>query len=300
MALGKKQKATASQLERENQQLGRDAYTQMQPAIDRYGDLASNPDEYRQQMINTYYDPNKSAQWSDAQRQMLRTLGNATARNYNATHGGYSSSGNRAYDDQVRAVNDYAARLWDAGVTGGNNLYQSDLGTARQYVDDLGNIHNLAAAADNIDAYNNLVDQSNKNRFSGILSNVGGVIGSIPTPLTRGIGAGLSLAGAATAKDYSDALAMRAGQMGLKADPNAYKNPATNLPSVLGQIAGNYSKEGANDWAHLMDWVNNRKGQPTSTTPQVTATNPWDEYLTEGFVNPLKENPYKKRRGLTP
>ena len=102
MGFGKKEKIKKTQYETENQNLGRAAYPKIQPALDRVGDLTMNPDEYRKNLMDTYYNSDNSAQWSDAQRNIRRNLSNATANNYAATHGGYSSAGQKYYDDVIK------------------------------------------------------------------------------------------------------------------------------------------------------------------------------------------------------
>ena len=88
---GKKSKQVKTQYETENQQLGRQAYPYIQPARDRMNDLSMNPDKYRQEYINKYFGKD-TAEWNDAMRNYQRIMGNTTANNYNATHGGYSSA----------------------------------------------------------------------------------------------------------------------------------------------------------------------------------------------------------------
>lgn len=280
MALGKKSKQTKTQYETENQQLGREAYPKISPTLDRIGDLTMNPAQYRQDILNNYYNSENSAKWSDAQRNTLRTLVNATANNYAATHGGYSSAGNKYYDDTTRAVNDYNARLWDAGVGRANEMYNKDLANTNNYYSTLLGQHNLAKTPDAIDAYNKVVDQANKNAWTTLANSAGQVIGSIPTSYTRAIGAGLQLAGHAGSTDYSDALARLGGEINQEAlgGRQQYINPATNLNVALSDIDKHY--QGSGDWDKLRNWItrNNQQGEQTETWEEFLKRNGWDKY----------------------
>lgn len=260
MALGKKAKQTKTQYENENQALGRAAYPKIQPTLDRIGDLTMNPDQYRKDILNDYYNSENSARWSDAQRNALRTLANATANNYSATHGGYSSAGNKYYDDTTRAVNDYNARLWDVGVNSANDMYNKDLTNTQSYYKTLLGQHDLAQRPDAIDTYNQVIDKANKNAWTGIANTAGSVIGSIPTPVTRAIGAGLQLAGNIGSTDYSDTLS----RLGAEISPSTlgnreqYINPATNLGTIASDITSHYKGQG--DWDRLKNWYSNKRG----------------------------------------
>lgn len=270
MSFGKKQKQVKTQYETENQQLGRNAYPQIQPTLDRIGDLAMNPDEYRQNQLNTYYNANNSAQWSDAQRNTLRTLANATANNYAATHGGYSSAGNKYYDDNVRAVNDYNARLWDTGVKSANDMLTQDTNLAQNYYKNLLNQHDMAAVPDAVDAYNDVIDKANGNSWTNIASTIGQGLSAIPNPYTKAIGAGLQFAGAAGSKDYSGSLSRLGALAGINkaGETSQYINPSTNFGATMSNVLDQANKN--DTWGKLANWYNNRNGQPTGTTPQVT------------------------------
>lgn len=269
MSFGKQQKQVKTQYEAENQQLGRNAYPKIQPTLDRIGDLAMSPDEYRQNQLNTYYNANNSAQWSDAQRSTLRTLANATANNYAATHGGYSSAGNKYYDDNVRAVNDYNARLWDTGVKNVNNMLTQDTNLAQNYYENLINQHNFAAIPDAIDAYNDVVDKANGNRWSGIVSTVGKGLSAIPTPYTQAAGAALQFAGTAGSKDYSGSLSRLGALAGINkvGETSQYINPATNFGATMSNLVDQANKN--DTWGKLANWYQNRNGQTTTSNEDV-------------------------------
>ena len=279
---GKKQKQTKTQSEIENQTLGRAAYSQIQPTLDKIGDLTNNPDTYRQNYLNTYYNSDNSALWSDAQRNLRRQLANATANNYAATNGGYSSTGQQLYDDTLRGLNDYNARLWDAGVQTANGMYQQDVSNMNNLYKTYVGQHDLAATPDAIDAYNDVVDQANKNRWSNIASSLGSAISAIPNGYAKAIGGGLMLAGAAGSKDYSASL----NRLQSLANPKMSEvekaamlasntNPATNMTAQMGNIvdsaygAWTTPNNQGNTWQSLYeDWRRKRNQANTSKKSQ--------------------------------
>ena len=246
MGFGKKAKQVKTQYETEGQQLGREAYTNMQPTLDRIGNLAMNPDEYRQRQLNTYYNSDNSAKWSDAQRMTRRTLADATANNYNATHGGYSSAGSKYYDDVIRKMNDYNARLWDTGVGTVNNMLTQDTNLARNYYNDLWKTHDLAQAPDAIDEYNKQIDQYNKQRWTEPVAQLGTAIESFAPGWFKLIGTGMKAGAYAGSTDYSNNLARLAGQFDGDNDPSQYRTSASNIGSLLGS-----SLKGFSNWGGL-------------------------------------------------
>lgn len=265
MAFGKKAKTPKTQYQTENQQLGRDAYGRITPALDRLESLSMNPDEYRQRGINTYF--NSSADWNDAMRQYRRQMNQATANNYNAMNGGYSSAGQKYYDDTQRYANDLNSRLYDRGVQTVNNMLSQDTGLAQNYYNTLMGQHDLAAQPDAIDTANQLIDQANKNSWSNILGTAGKVVSAIPTPWTRAIGAGMQLGGYAGSTDYSNAIANVLNNAGTPTSTASYTNPSanvTNVASSLGDAAkGIYGDKSY--WANLF-----KRGGTVSNTTQGT------------------------------
>lgn len=175
-----------------------------QDTLNAMGDYNKNPQQYIDSYLNKYYT-DTTAQ-NDFLRDANRTLANATARNYSATGGGYSSAGQRSYDDTNRYLNDRLARLYDAGV-------QSAAGMAQQYYNNLlngaGTYHNaygLGKDYSDVQQYNNAVSQNNSilNQVGQVLPQVGGAVGSIWGPVGRAIGSGVgSLAGGFMTTDVS-------------------------------------------------------------------------------------------------
>lgn len=268
MTFGKKAKQVKTQYETENQNLGRAAYPKIEPTLNRISDLTMNPDEYRKNIIDTYYNSDNSAQWSDTQRNIRRNMANATANNYAATHGGYSSAGQKYYDDVTRAMNDYNSRLWDYGVSGANNMYNSDLTNTNNYYKTLLSTHDLAKTGDAIDAYNQQVDKANKQWWTNALNQVGSAVEALAPGPWKAIGTGMRVGGWAGSTDYGDSLARLGSQFGASSDPNAYRTGAEDLGGIV--------SSGLNNW---MNW-----GGAANTTSNVNATNKsqgdsWEELV---------------------
>lgn len=290
MGFGKKEKIQKTQYETENQNLGRAAYPKIQPALDRVGDLTMNPDEYRKNLIDTYYNSDNSAQWSDAQRNIRRNLSNATANNYAATHGGYSSAGQKYYDDVTRAMNDYNSRLWDYGVNSANNMYNSDLANTSNYYKTLLGTHQLAEQGDAIDNYNELVDKQNKQWWANALNEIGSGVEALAPGPWKAIGTGMRVGAWAGSKDYGDAMAMRGKQIGLSGDPDAYRSGSEDLGGIV--------SSGINNW---MNWGGAKSptgGSSISSKAQSAADKLGvsDEYasIMDRFDNFLT-SPYKRK-----
>lgn len=279
MTFGKKQKQEKTQYEAENQVLGRNAYSQIQPAADRMGDLTMNPDEYRQKMMNTYYNPEKSAEWSDAQRNILNTMANATAHNYAATGGGVSSSGNKYYDNNQRNMNDYAARLYDRGVQGANALYQGDLNNTRNYYSTMLGQHNLAQTGDAIDAYNKVLDEANKTWWTEPLTQVGNAVEQFAPGWWKAIGTGMKMGANAGSKDYSDSLARLGGQFGASNDPTSYSNSATDFGGLVSSGANNWMNWSGLKTSGLTNALNNNGTSQGDSWEELVRRNGWEKYL---------------------
>ena len=244
MALGKKAKQVKTDYEGEGQELGKYAYPKINPALDRIGDLTMNPDDYRKNLLNTYYNSDNSAMWSDAMRNYRRQMANATANNYAATGGGYASTGDKYYNDVQRYQNDLNSRLWDYGVNSAQKMYNQDLANTQNYYNTLRNQWDLKKTGDAIDAYNQQVDKANKQWWSNALNEVGSAVEAMAPGWWKAIGTGMRLGGYAGSTDYSDNLARLAGQFGGNSDPSAYKNGATDLSGIVSSGMKNWMNWG--------------------------------------------------------
>lgn len=176
-----------------------------QKNLTRMDEYLSDPTARQDMYLNKYYGADNVDQ-SDFLRNYKRAMGQTTANNYSATTGGYSSSGQRAYDDNQRYWNDYASRLRNQGVTNSYNManqdYQNMVGANSSYQ----NAYNLGRAYSDVDQYNDAVNKANSNWYSGVMSSVGKGLQAIPNPWTQAIGAGLSAAGSLTNNGAEDLL----------------------------------------------------------------------------------------------
>lgn len=176
-----------------------------QKNLTRMDEYLSDPTARQDMYLDKYYGADNVNQ-SDFLRNYKRAMGQTTANNYSATSGGYSSSGQRAYDDNQRYWNDEAARLRNQGVTSSYNManqdYQNMVGANSSYL----NAYRLGKDYSDVDQYNDIVNKANSNWYSGVMSSVGKGLQAIPNPWTQAIGAGLSAAGSLTDNGAEDLL----------------------------------------------------------------------------------------------
>lgn len=240
MAFGKQAKTPKTQYQTEAQQLGRDAYGRITPTLNRVENLTMNPDDYRKEHINDLF--NSGAQWNDAMRNYRRQMSAATANNYNATGGGYSSSGQRLYDDVQRGLNDYNARLYDTGVRTVEDLLSNDRSAANSYYKTLLNQHAMASQPDALDSYNQMLDKQNKNWWSNALGGIGNAVEQYAPGYFKLIGSAMKTGAYAGSTDYSNALNGLGREAGLNVN---YRSPAySNLGGILSSAANNYMNWG--------------------------------------------------------
>lgn len=181
-----------------------------QKNLTRMDDYLSDPTARQDTYLNKYFGAD-SAQNSDFLRNYQRAMGNVTGNNYSATSGGYSSSGQRAYDDNQRYWNDMLSRLQGSNVLNAYNMagqdYQNMLGANSSYQ----NAYSLGKAYSDVDQYNDMVNKANKNWYSGVMSAVGQGLSAIPNPWTMGIGSALSTAGSFTGNNAGELADQMAG-----------------------------------------------------------------------------------------
>lgn len=181
-----------------------------QNTLTTLNDYIQNPYSTVDTILDKYYGNN--AMQNDFLRNYNRAMANTTANNFAATGGGFSSSGQRAYNDQQRYQNDLASRLQQYGVGQAFSGQQQLYNQALQATPAFQNAYNLGKEYSDIQQYNNLADQNNSflNQISGIGSGVGQVLSAIPTPWTQGIGAALQVGGNLGSTDVSQALGTQA------------------------------------------------------------------------------------------
>lgn len=172
-------------------------------ALKMQGDYLSNPQQYLDDYLNKYWSNN--ANQSDFLRQYNRAMSNTTANNYAATTGGYTSAGQRAYDDQQRYQNDLASRLQTQGIQGASNLvgdWYNRLNTG------LGNYNTAYGLGENyskIDQYNDLINQERNNWIGSALNGAGNALMSSNNPWAQAIGGTMVGASGIVGTDTSNA-----------------------------------------------------------------------------------------------
>lgn len=217
--------------------------------LTRLGQYTEDPSKYIDQYLNKYYNADTASN-QDFLRAYNRAMGNATGNNYAATAGGLASSAQRAYNDQQRYYNDLAARLREAGVSQSRNMYDQDVVNQMNALNQYNAGYQLGQNYSKIDQMNQLIDKQNKNWWSGAMSSAGQGLSMIPMPWTQAIGAGLQLAGGATAVDTSQAMNAITGGSGGSA--------ASQGSGLFGDALGNIAKM---DWSPTADWWKNSKGK---------------------------------------
>lgn len=242
----------------------------------RMDDYLENPQRSINTYLDTYFNP-ENAVYNDFLRNYTRRMANTTAHNYSATGGGYSTSGQRAYEDQQRHQNDLASRLRQYGIESAASLANRDFQNMRGANADYNAAYQLGKAYSDIERYNNMVDQNNSflNQLSGIGGAVGGVLSAIPTPVTMGLGAALQGASALGSTDVSNlAGVLGAGQAGAGVGGNINGNLFTNVGGSLMQYANNNPNSAFGQYlGRYVDLGNqNKPTQSQTTTPTFNYT----------------------------
>lgn len=165
-----------------------------------------------------YVDLAQASKNSDFLRDYKRASAQQTAGNYAATHGGYSSGNQLGYDDLQRYYNDYAARLYTQGIGMAEQMAQNEYNDYLAGAQTGANMYGYGKEYSDIEQYNNLVDQANKNWWSNLLTSAGDSIGVVSSnsnnPWVQAIGGAIggtmATAGRMTGNDAASQLdAMR-------------------------------------------------------------------------------------------
>lgn len=207
--------------------------------IDTYlQDPTSTIDQY----LNKYYT-NTPAQ-NDFLRNYQRAMGNVTANNYAATTGGIASRNQMNYDDYQRYMNDYAARLRQQGIDSAYNMAQGYYGNLLNANNAYQNAYALGQPYSDVEQYNNMVNQLNKNAWAGTVGSAGKVLSSIPTPWTQIAGAAMQGVGGAFSMDDSALRGMQgtANQYGLYQNMQNQYNQNAAFGNLFGGLKESYEK----------------------------------------------------------
>lgn len=219
-------------------------------ALTNMNDYNADPTQYIDKYLK-YYD--NTAQQSDFLTDYKRAMANATNRNYSATGGGYSSAGQRAYEDNQRYWNDEASRLSQANTSAAAQLAQNYFNNNLTASEAFNKAYGTGKEYSDIEQYNNIAKQNNAfgNQARQVggqaLSAAGSIIGAIPGVGTA-VGAGLGLLGAGLSNSSIDGLA----SAGLGSSVNN-SGLFGNLTKTLGNSLGAYLKQGNSN--KFTDWL---------------------------------------------
>ena len=197
--MGKKPKQTQTDYTRSGKAISDTAAPLYQSNLQRIDNYLQNPQAAMNKYLSDYYENNTAT--SDFLRNYNRAMSGQTGLNYAATTGGYTSTGQRAYEDQQRYQNDLAARLRDKGVSSAYNMASGDYKNMLAANNDYHNAYGLGKPYSDIEQYNYLAKQHNSfgnqlaNIGGGLMSSAGNVLSAIPTAYTQAIGRGLQTAG---------------------------------------------------------------------------------------------------------
>lgn len=200
-----------------------------QKNLTRMDEYLSDPSSLQDMYLNKYYGTDNVDQ-SDFLRNYKRAMAQTTANNYSATTGGYSSSGQRAYDDNQRGWNDLASRLKNQGITTSydmaNRDYQNMVGANASYQ----NAYSLGKAYSDVDQYNDMAKQANSRWYTGVMDALGDAGMSSGNPWGMAIGAALKTGGSLLSTDAGDQLAAMNNSTAASGG-----NVRTSSPSNLGE-----------------------------------------------------------------
>lgn len=176
-----------------------------QKNLTRMDDYLSDPTAQQDTYLNKYFGAN-SAQNNDFLRNYQRAMANTTANNYSATQGGYSSSGQRAYDDNQRYWNDEASRLQGNNVLNAYNMANQDYQNMLSANSSYSNAYGLGKSYSDTDQYNDMADQANSRWYTGVMDALGDAGMASNNPWGMAIGAALKTGGSLLSTDASDQL----------------------------------------------------------------------------------------------
>lgn len=201
--------------------------------LERMDQYLSDPTQYIDDYRNKYYE--NTTEQSDFMRNYQRAMAQRTGANYAATSGGYSSEGQRAYDDTQRYWNDQASRLYDQGVANAASM-------AQNYYTNLINASPVYQKAyeqgkdySDTERYNDLVDQASNNWIGQGLQTIAPALNFIPA-IGPALALAASAAGDAMQVDTSSAMGTVMSQMG--AGEAVKKGLAGEYGKPYGQMSG--------------------------------------------------------------
>ena len=220
-----------------------------QTNLQQIADYNNNPSARTDEYLDKYYT-NTTAQ-NDFLREYNRAMNNKTAQNYSATGGGYSSAGQRSYDDLQRHENDLASRLYDQGVANAAAMAQQDFNNLLQSNTACHNAYGLGKEYSDIQQYNNMVKQANawNNQVGQILPAVGSAIGSIWGPVG-------SMAGGAIGKGLGGMMSTDTSDFFKSQSAGAGKGAGASQGAGQGAQDGQYA---ISPWEQISNMITNNE-----------------------------------------
>ena len=276
--MAKQPKISQTDYTRGGRDISNTAIPLYQQNLTQLGDYVSNVQNRLDPYLENYINLGQAASQSDFLRNYQRAMGQATAGNYAATTGGYSSLNQQGYDDQQRYYNDLAARMYSQGLGQAaelaNQEYQILANTPAIY----NQAYQLGKDYSDIQQYNDMVDKINGNWWSNALTSAGDTIGSISmssgNPLVMAIGGSIGgtmgTAGRMTGYDDSVLSGLRARVTGTTG-ANAYSGQATGqtqntTATGLANLFGNYDWFKDNPLIKKNSSTNNKSLAPVGNT----------------------------------
>lgn len=211
--------------------------------LERMDQYLYDPTQYIDMYRDKYYTD--TTEQSDFMRDYQRAMAQRTGANYAATSGGYSSEGQRAYDDLQRYASDQANRLYTQGLSNSaamaQQYYNNLLSASPVYHDAYG----LGKEYSDIEQYNNAAEQNNKfgNQLAGSLGTIGTAIGSIWGPAGAAIGNALGSAiGGMTSTDYSSILGSVGGSVDNKMNAMDFGSLGAGSEGIANALKGLFNR----------------------------------------------------------
>lgn len=212
-----------------------------QSGLNRLGDYTADPQQFMDAYMNKYYGAN-AIQNQDFLRAYNRAQGNLTGNNYATTQGGFTTSAQKAYDDQQKYYNDLASRLQQYGVTSSRNMYDQDVINQMNALNQYNNAYRLGQAYSQVEQQNALANQANRNWLGNAIQGIGTIAGGI-------LGAGTPLGGAAGASI--------GGAIGSLAGSPLQVDTSQAMASIYGGNPANYGPGGGNQFINPMQSLGN-------------------------------------------
>lgn len=264
--MAKQAKIPQTEWTRSGRDISRTSVPLYQEGLQNLGSLTTNPRGDIDAYLTHYYGP-ESVAAQDFNRQYVRNMGNTTANNYSATQGGYTSSGQRAYDDQQRYMNDLQSRLYNQGIS--NSMAQHNYDVNNQ-LNALGAYHNAYGLGQNysqIEQQNALADQANRNWLGNLFGVAGTAIGTAFGMPQVGAAIGNAV-GSNFQTDIGPAMAAIYGgnASNYQTQGSAFMNPA-DAYNILGQaVSGNWWQrpQAPNTLAQRIGYTNPQTGRSPS------------------------------------